>query len=122
MTAKIQLKVFTWEQKPLLSVLEIPAPETCFFVADGTVDFVCGKCGTVLAQAIESNSLKKCLLKCNVCDCLNATQWYILEHCKKYWLKHLISKILLVSYLRFKGLGFKAFLFNQKGFFIKPCK
>jgi hypothetical protein len=49
------------------TVLEIPPSETCFFIADGNTNLVCGKCGTKLADGIYPGHLKKKVLKCNKC-------------------------------------------------------
>lgn len=74
MRTRIQLKLRKREDKPLMPVLEIVPPETLFFYADGEYDFVCGKCGTLLAKAIQMGVLNKSLLKCNQCNSLNETQ------------------------------------------------
>lgn len=74
MKARIQLKTFLREEKPFLQVLEITPPQTRFFVGDGPFDFVCGKCETKLAESVQIGVIKKCLLKCNICETLNETQ------------------------------------------------
>jgi phage FluMu protein Com len=69
----IHLKIIPEPSSIFRKVLVINPPEIVFFSGDGNTNFLCGKCGALLADSIAQGTITGVVLKCNRCQSYNDT-------------------------------------------------
>lgn len=54
--------------------------ETVIIRGQGSIDFLCGRCGAKLAESVVSGQIKNIVLYCNKCGSYNETESGYLKH------------------------------------------
>jgi hypothetical protein len=69
--AFIKLFVIDKPDETKRTIYKVTPPKTTVIRADGSIDYACGKCNTVLASGVHVGQIDNMVLFCNTCSSYN---------------------------------------------------
>jgi DNA-directed RNA polymerase subunit RPC12/RpoP len=71
----IKLNTITPQQAKNSTVLAGNGKSSVVFRGDGNLDYICGKCESIVAEGVAENQIKDVVFKCNKCGSYNDSRF-----------------------------------------------